>query len=405
MVLGGGIGGLVAANELQRLLRQHSIILIEKNVQHAFAPSFLWLMTGDRSPAQITRPLRKLLAPGIQLAVAPVNRIDLEQRFVYAGPHSIAYDYLIIALGAELAWDTIPGISSAHTFYTFEGASKLKDALLTFYGGTIAIVVTATPYKCPGAPHEGAMLLADFFRRQGLKDKVRVHLYTPESQPMPVAGPQLGEAVRQMLENTGIHFHPLHKLVKMDPDSRKLFFEEKEPIGFDLLIVIPPHRAPSVVKEAGLTNDAGWIPVDRSTLATRSEGVYAIGDITSISIPGHWKPDVPLMLPKAGVFAHGQALVAARRISAEINGRSSADSFCGEGYCMLEAGERIGGFAFGNFFAEPSPEVKLQKPGRVWHWGKILFERWWLSSSGPKRQALEMAIRAGAKIYGVPLSL
>ena len=76
----------------------------------------------------------------------------------------------------------------------------------------MAVVVSALPYKCPGAPHEGAMLIADFFRRRGLRDRVEVHLFTPEPQPMPVAGPVLGDAVRQMLEAKGIAFHPLHKL-------------------------------------------------------------------------------------------------------------------------------------------------------------------------------------------------
>jgi sulfide:quinone oxidoreductase len=111
------------------------------------------------------------------------------------------------------------------------------------------------------------------------------------------------------------------------------------------------------------------------------------------------------MLPKAGVFAHGQALVAAKRIVAAIEGRKPEDQFCGEGYCMLEAGEHAGGFAFGNFFTEPSPEVQLREPGRVWHWGKILFEQWWLSSPGLRRRVLATAIQTGARIYGVPLVL
>jgi sulfide:quinone oxidoreductase len=405
VVLGAGIGGLVTANELRRLLPEHSITVVDKSLRHAFAPSFLWLMTGDRAPNQITRNVPDIARTGIEFVEAEVRNIDLENQQVQTGAASLNYDYLVIALGAELAWDTIPGLASAHTFYTLEGAAALRDTLRSFGGGKVAVVVGATPYKCPGAPHEGAMLLADFFRKHGLREKVEIHLFTPEPQPMPVAGSELGESVRKMLESQNIHFHPLHKLLRFEESSGQLLFEGKDSFSCDLLIAIPPHRAPAVAREAGLTNEAGWIPVDRATLSTKHKHIYAIGDITAISIPGRWKPDVPLMLPKAGVFAHGQALVVAHRIAAEVTGAESKDTFCGEGYCMLEAGETLAGFAFGNFFAEPSPNVQLRRMGKAWHWGKVLFEQWWLAPFGFRRNALGLAIKVGARAYGVPLVL
>jgi sulfide:quinone oxidoreductase len=159
------------------------------------------------------------------------------------------------------------------------------------------------------------------------------------------------------------------------------------------------------VREAGLANDAGWVPVDRRTLQTPHEGVHAIGDVTAIPIPGRWKPDVPLMLPKAGVFAHDHARVVARRIAAEILGARAEEEFCGDGYCMLEAGEDLAGFAFGNFFGEPSPEVRLRRIGRAWHLGKVLFERWWLAPFGVRRRALQLALELGGRAYGVRVAL
>ena len=333
IILGGGVGGLVAANELrQHLPREHRIVLVEKNAQHAFAPSFLWLMTGDRKPAQITRDVRQLVRPGIEVMIDAACGIDLSSRRIATSAQTLNYDYLVVALGTELAPEAIPGLETAHTFYTFEGATKLRAALPEFSGGTVAVVVSALPYKCPGAPHEGAMLIADSFRRRGIRDRVNVHLFTPEPQPMPVAGPALGDAVRQMLETHGIAFHPLHKLTSVNPQTRELRFENKEPFRYDLLVAIPPHRGPRLAREAGLANDAGWIPVDRATLATKHENVYALGDVTAISIPGRWKPDVPMMLPKAGVFAHAQAKTVARRIVAQVNGNSPQDTFAGDGY-------------------------------------------------------------------------
>src|SRR3989344_5260876 len=389
VILGGGVGGLVAANKLRQLLgNQHRIILVEKESKHAFAPSFLWLMVGQRQPEQIVCELRQIVRPGVEIIHSEARHIDVDNRRVIADTMNVVYDYLIIALGTQLAPETIPGLSEgAHTFYTLEGANRLKETLPSFKAGTIAIVVSSMPYKCPGAPHEGAMLIADFLKRRGLKNKVKIEMFTPEPQPMPVAGPELGNAVRQMLESKGIAYHPSHKLTSVNPQIRELSFDGKPSFRYDLLIAIPPHRPPAVVQGTGLTNEAGWGRRDRATPLTKHENVYAIGDVTTIPIPGRWKPDVPLMLPKAGVFAHTQAEVVAARIASEINGQASKKGFCGNGYCMLEAGEELAGFAYGDFFAEPSPQIHLHKIGKSWHIGKVLFEKWWLAPFGLRREA------------------
>jgi sulfide:quinone oxidoreductase len=407
LVLGGGIGGMVAANEIRRQLPStHRVVVVEKNAQHAFAPSFLWLMTGDREPHQIRRPLAGLLRRGVELVQAEVLGIDPVRRTVSTSAAEIAYDHLIVALGADLAPEAIPGMADAsQTFFTFEGATRLRDTLKSLSGGRIAVVVSAMPYKCPGAPHEGAMLIADYFRRRGLSSKVEIHLFTPESQPMPVAGPQLGEAVRGMLHAKRIEFHPLHKLTSVDGGAREMSFDNGVRLGYDLLVAVPPHRAPRAAVDARLTNQTGWVPVDPRTLRTSQDGVYAIGDVTAIPIPGRWKPDVPLMLPKAGVFAHAQAEVVAQRIAAEVTGRSYEAAFCGDGYCMLEAGEDLAGFAFGNFFAEPAPNVQLRQIGKAWHLGKVLFEKWWLAPVGLRRSAIGWAMKAGGRLYGIPINL
>jgi sulfide:quinone oxidoreductase len=405
VILGGGVGGLVTANELRRLLPQgHRIVLVERNPDHYFAPSFLWLMTGERQLGQIRCEVRSLLLPGIELELAEAQTVDMGKHHVQTSTRLLPYDYLVVALGAELAPEMIPGLlESAHNFYTFDGAIKLQDALKRVPGGRVAVVVSALPYKCPGAPHEGAMLIADFFRKRGLNHKVEVHLFTPEPQPMPVAGPALGEAVKQLLANNGVAFHPLHKLTRVDTDKRELRFEENDSYQYDLLVAIPPHRGSRLAHEAGLANEAGWIPVDRLTLQTGSEGVFALGDAAAISIPGRWKPDVPLMLPKAGVFAHAQAKVVAQRIAAEIAGAGTPDEFPGFGYCMLEAGDSMAGFAFGDFFAEPSPQIELRKIGKTWHLGKVLFEQWWLAPLGLRREALRLSLSLGGKALGIPI--
>lgn len=405
-ILGGGVGGLVAAQELRRLLpTRHRVILVEQYRRYVFAPSFLWVMTGDRRPDQIVRDLRLLAGSGVEVVEARAVGIDFATGLVETTQGPLRYDYLVIALGAELAPEAVPGLpDAAHTFYTSEGAVRLRDALRAFseHNGTVAIVVCSLPYKCPGAPHEGAMLIADHFRRRRIRDRVEVHLYTPEPQPMPVAGPALGDAVKEMLQTRDVVFHPLHKLTAVNAQDHELVFDGKARSPYDLLVTIPPHRSPQVVRDAGLCNETGWIPVDRSTLRTRHENVYAVGDVAVIPIPGRWKPDAPMMLPKAGVFAHAQAETVARRIASEIRGSVPSAAFRGHGYCALEAGEGMAGMAYGDFFAEPHPQLKLLPVSRAGHTAKVLFEQWWLASPGSRRRTLQLALTLGARWLGIP---
>jgi sulfide:quinone oxidoreductase len=215
----------VAANELcSHVNKDHRIILIEKNYEHTFAPSYLWLMNGDRRKNQLIVPLKSLLKKNIEVVNEIVNEIVPAEQIVKAGEEEYHYDFLIIALGADLAPERIQGWDrSIHSFYTYEGAAKLNEALIGFSGGKVAIVIASMPYKCPGAPHEGAMLIEDFLNAKGIREKVEIDLFTPEIQPLPVAGPELGGAVKNMLDKKGIRFHPSMQLNSVDTNQNGYF--------------------------------------------------------------------------------------------------------------------------------------------------------------------------------------
>ncbi len=398
VIVGAGTGGIVLANELrQKLAAQHRIILIERTEMHAFAPSFLWLMVGQRRRNAITRPVRRLLRHGVELVIGEAREIDSAQRVLRVGSETISYDWLVLASGTEMQFD-LPGNG---TFFTLDGAERLHSTLRDFRGGTIAVVVTATPYKCPGAPAEGAMLIRDFLRQKGVP--ARVDLYTPEPAPMPVAGPQLGEAVRGMLAARDVGYHANH--VVRGAQDGVLTFDGREPVAADLVVTIPRHTPPPIVRTAGVANENGWAAVDPRTLATKDASIFAIGDCASVVLPGRWNPNVPLLLPKAGVFAHAQALALAGRIEALVNGTSNPPEFRGDGFCMLESGEHLAGFAYGDFFATPAPEIHLRDIGKAWHVGKVLFEKWWLTEPGIRKSALRALMTTGGKLAGIPVEL
>jgi sulfide:quinone oxidoreductase len=374
LILGGGVGGLVAANELRKSLpKKHRIVLVERETSFVFAPSLLWLMTGGRTAATISRPLARLAKKGVEVVQGEIQRIDAERREITVDSRTLTGDYLVIALGAELAPETIPGLAQAgYTFYTLAGAEMLRDALARFSGGKLVVLTAAPAYKCPAAPYEAAMLLEHYCRKRGFREKTQIDLYTAEPGPMGVAGPEVSKAVRQMVEAKGIAYHPEHQVKEVDPTARTLRFTNGTEASYDLLAYVPPHRAPRVVRESGLVTDSGWMAADRRTLETKFLNVYALGDVVSIPLT-LGKP-----LPKAGVFAHYEANAVARNIARAILGKGRAGTFNGEGECFVETGDSKGGFGKGNFYAEPVPQVKLYPPSRRWHAAKILFEKDWL---------------------------
>jgi sulfide:quinone oxidoreductase len=375
LVLGGGAGGLIAATTLRKKLgKEHRIVLVDREETHVFAPSLLWLMTGDRTARQIMRPLERLSRKGIEVVRGTIQRIEPDARRVTVDGRELRGDFLVISLGAELAPQTIPGLAeSGHNFYTLAGAENLRDALARFEKGKLVVLTAGPAYKCPAAPYEAAMLIESDLRKRKVRDAVKLDLFAAEPGPMGVAGPEVSKAVRQMVEAKKIEYHPEHQVVGVDASTKVLTFANGASASFDLLAYVPPHRAPAVVCAAGLVGDSGWISVNRSTLETRFPGVFAIGDVTTIPL----KLGKPL--PKAGVFAHGQAEVVAANIARTVTGKGQPASFDGHGACFIEAGDGKAGFGSGNFYAEPVPEVKLHNVGRKWHAAKVVFEKTWLA--------------------------
>ncbi|MCH7723442.1 MAG: NAD(P)/FAD-dependent oxidoreductase [Bacteroidetes bacterium] len=407
VILGGGIGGIVVANKLRRSLPPDiNITLIERNKIHTFAASYLWLMVGMRTPEKISTSHSNLVSRGVEVVYEEVKQIDTENKTIQTVTGNIEYDYLIVSLGAELDKKYLESYQyGIHNFYTYEGAKNLRDGLIKIRSGEILIAVESMPYKCPGAPFEAAMLISNYIEKRGLKNKINISLYTPEPQPLPVAGPELGKSIADLLEYKGIKFYPSHQLSDIKPENKAITFNSGKSITYDLLIVVPKHNLPAALNNSKLTDESGWVPVDRNTLVTNVENVFAIGDVTSISIPGRWKEDKPLKLPKAGVFAHSQALTVSEIITSKIMGKESEASFCGDGFCMLEAGDDYAGFAYGDFFASPHPDIKMKKPGKKWHLGKVFFEKWWLSPNGFTKNIYKYILTIGGKIFGIPIKL
>lgn len=373
LILGGGTGGLVAANRLRRMLsKEHEVILVDRSPLYSFAPAFTWVMLGQRTGSRISRDLRSLEKKGIKVRIGEIQSIDHARKSVTVRGDAIPYDYLVISLGAQYSVDEVPGLGRTWTFYHLEGAEGLQEQLPKFEGGRLAVVIPSLPYKCPPAPYEGAMLLDHYFRKRRIRDDVEITLFTPEPRPLQATGEHVGKEIIDLLAARDIKIRPGSNLREVDHKERALVFESGAREPYDLVVATPVHRVPDVLAQSGLAEEGGWVKVDRETLAVEgAEDVYAVGDCTAIPIGGG------AMLPKAGVFAHGEAEVVCRNLAAEIAGSETLWAYGGQGACFLETGGGRGAYVSGDFFADP-PEVRLVGPGRVQHWQKVGLERLWL---------------------------
>ena len=301
------------------------VTIIDQGHGFVFGFSKLDVMFGKQTSESVVHPYGSFAKPGVHFVQAAIQSIDPARKSVATDAGEFGADLLVVALGADLDPSATPGlVEFGHEFYTVPGAFVLRDVLASFEGGNVVIGVTSTPFKCPPAPSETALLMHDFLTRKGLRTTSRISLVMPLGVPIPPS-PGASAALLAAFDERSIEWHPERMVTSLDGDRKLAVLDDGEALPFDLFLGVPVHKAPSVVVDAGLTVD-GWIPVDPETLRTAFPDVFAVGDVTSVGTP------------KADVFAEGQASIVADQIIAEVRGQSSGSTYDGRGICYLEFG-------------------------------------------------------------------
>lgn len=378
VILGAGVGGLSTAARLRELLPDADrVVVVDRSPTSVQGLSLLWLLRGWRKPEEVRVTPSALDTRGIEFVHAEVERVLPAERQVHTSQGVLSYDALVVALGAVADPALFPGLAeavaagSAGHYNGIEAATALHEKLTQVQGGRVALMVSRLPFRCPAAPSETALLVADLLTETGVREGVQIDLYTPEPLPMPVAGPVLGKALVGMLEQHGITFHPTTTVSHVDPAARELRLDSGESVGFDFLIAVPPHQPPAPVAELGFS-EAGWIPVDARTLTTSAQGVWALGDVSATTLP------VGKPLPKAGVLAQGQAVAVADGIARHLGADAPEPYFDGYGHCYVELGGGLAAKGAGNFLLPDGPEIVLQEPSAQFHQDKEHEERDWI---------------------------
>jgi sulfide:quinone oxidoreductase len=375
LILGGGVGGTIVANVLARKLRdeikdgQVSLTVIDQSGSHVYQPGFMYIAFGHEKEAGLERRERALLDERVGLVVDEVTRVDATKQVVtLAGGYDLEYDYLVIATGSRIAPEEIAHFDAeAQHFYTASAAQRLRDALDAFKGGSIVVGIAGMPYKCPPAPLEVSFLIEAELRQRGLREKSQVHFCSPIGRAFTIE--TVSDMATPILEEKGIELHTFFNVETIDADQKVVRSLEGEELRYDLLILVPPHHGAKFLMDSGLAPaPGGWLPTDRHTLQVGGRAnVYALGDAT----------DLPLS--KAGSTAHFEAPIVAERVSAAIQGRDVATkhgSYSGQVMCFFEIGDGKGTLLRFDYDHPPRPP----KPNRVWHLGKVLFNKaYWMT--------------------------
>lgn len=345
LVLGAGFAGLEVSRRLSDA-GGFEVTLIDRSGSFLFGFSKLEVLLGRQTRSRVSLKYRDISMPGVSFRQESVLSIDPGTRHVVTDGGTYDPDVLVVALGADYDHAATPGFAQdGYEFYSVAGAERLRDRLATFTSGRMLIAVLSVPFKCPPAPYEATLLMHDYFVRAGVRDAIDMHVISPMAMPIPVSV-ETSDAIVAALGERGIGYQPNTRVRGLDPERHVALLKDSEE-PYDLFIGIPTHRTPDVVVASGLTeggND-GWVAVDRQTLATPYDGVYALGDCA----------DAPV--PRAGVFAERAAGVVAEQI---INGSSSA--FDGKGVCYLEFGDGRVGKVDADFLSGPSPVAPFRGP-------------------------------------------
>ncbi|MFQ3294870.1 MAG: sulfide:quinone oxidoreductase [Halobacteriales archaeon] len=374
VIIGGGTGGSVAANRLAEKLDTEietgdvQVTLVTDDPDHVYKPVWLYVPFGKKTVEDARRPEQELLDPDVELRINRVVDIDTDEKRLECqdGHTSLEYDHLVVATGAKLAPEEVPGLEEdGHHFYGPNGAEELRDALADFEEGHIVLSVVGVPHMCPAAPVEFTLMADDWFRERGIRDQVEI-TYTYPIQRLHGLKP-IHEWMEPRFEERDINSKTFFNAETIDPEAGVLESMEGTELDYDLLVTIPPHTGDDLITEAGLGDD-GWVSVDKNTLeAEAAEDVYALGDAA----------DLPTS--KAGSVAHYAAGTVADRIASEVRGHVPTARFDGKTVCFIEAG--MDEATFVEFDYENSPV--LRDENSFIHWAKLAYnETYWLTAKG-----------------------
>ncbi len=372
LIVGGGMGGTILANNLARRLcaELHAgkvrLTMLSASDRHMYQPGLLYVAFGRATPDQLYRDQASLLESSIDFHVDPVAKFQLDEHKVTTeSGQTYEYDLLVIATGSRIVPEEVPGLKEgSETFYTEETAVHMFKSLREFEGGKIAMVV-GVPHKCPIAPVEAVFLLHEFFEARGMLDKIKIKYHYPIARIHTIE--EVAIWAKPEFDRLGIEYETFFNVKEVDVRNKVVKSEEGTEAEYDMLVSIPPHRGMEAIEKNNL-GAGGWIPTDRARLTMDGrDSVYVLGDAAALPIS------------KTGSAAHFQAEVVAENIASIVKIGAPVRDYDGKVYCYIEAGHGRATYANFNYINPPD----LSAPTKSVHWMKTAYNNlYWSSARG-----------------------
>ncbi|MCP3668987.1 MAG: NAD(P)/FAD-dependent oxidoreductase [Gammaproteobacteria bacterium] len=369
LIVGGGTGGTIVANNLARRLtpeiraREVKITMLSASDKHMYQPGLLYVAFGQMMPDELYRDQATLLETSVDFHVDPVIKFNLDRKQVETkSGRTYSYDVLVIATGSREMPKKIPGLDEgSDSFYTEDGAVKLFKKLREFKGGKVGIVV-GVPHKCPIAPVEFTYALHDYFTARGIRDKVEIKYHYPINRIHSIEN--VAKWAEPEFERMGIECETLFNVEEVDAENKIVKSMEGSEYQYDLLVSIPEHHGMEVIESNEMGQD-GWIPTDRHQLTMEGyDDVYVVGDTTNLPVS------------KTGSAAHFEAEVISENIASIIKIGTPVSEYDGKVYCFIEAGRDKATYAMFDYQNPPD----LKSANKAMHWFKMSYNKMYWSS-------------------------
>src|ERR1041384_69802 len=365
VILGGGFGGVVAAERLaKQLSEEHQITLVSRSRNFVFYPALVRLAFGKCQKSDVSFDLRHaMLNRRVNFIEAEVAHIDPFEKEVTIAHGEVegklAYDFLVFALGRRLATEKITGFFEyAHHLLNVDKALKFGKAVSNFHEGH-AVIGQCEGARLPVPVYETAFALARRLEEQGERKRVKITVVTPDGLGSEL-GEEAGIAVNKALAAHQIEL--LHKFPIATVTRNSVFTRQGDTVNFDLLMLVPPFTGSSAASYMGSIDCLGYILVDRTMRVIDHDGIYAVGDC--VNFDG----------PKMGHMAVRQGEVVAANLIAEIEGRDAVAHYSHEMRLVIEepGGDSI--YLHKDVWKEEPGSVRQ---GRFWSWAKHVQQKYW----------------------------
>ena len=365
LILGGGFGGVVAAERLaENLGDEHQITLVSRSRNFVFFPALVRLAFGKCEVSDVSFDLRTtLLNRKVTFIEAEVARLDPDARKVIIAhgeiEGSLSYDYLVFALGRRLATERVSGFfEHSHHLLNVDKALKFGKAIASFKEGH-AVIGECAGARLPVPVYETAFAMARRLEARDERKNAKITIINPDPPGFEFGDDTISAALQDALRTHEIEYRSDFPVNRISPGT--VMTSNGHAMNFNLLMLVPPFEGSPVVSYLGFTNNA-YVDVDSTMRVRDIERMYAVGDCVNFSGP------------KMGHMAVRQAAVAAANLLAEIEGKSPVANYSHELRLVIDEGGRDSIYAHKDIWTDEPASVQQ---GRFWGWAKRVQEKYW----------------------------